>query len=259
MTTPEPPTHQREVTNAAKSSRAMFKKLRMTNARLKRRTKPFRRLVWLDTIAPTVVQDYTPVLGPNGQPMYNEVGERTQPCVWYHARDHQTIDKESIVDLSWGGDYEHGRTVRRLFQEEGVSVEWDGSEEDKITLYFGAKKDPESFLQYTLPHARRRRHQGTRRRVRRILTDDESYRWTHQHRMYRAVVHSGALRNTYESLPKKLVEIYDFVMSKLHAGGYRVIFGGEFMHGRISACIKCSSMTFYRLLNDARVKRIPLM
>ena len=95
--------------------------------------------------------NYTPVLGPNGQPMYNEAGERTQPCVWYHAEDNERLKKESIVDLSWGGNYEHAQTIRRLFEEEGVNVEWakmsngtnvkwDKFRKDKIRLYFGPKK-----------------------------------------------------------------------------------------------------------------------
>ena len=48
------------------------------------------------------------------------------------------------------------------------------------------------------------------------------------------IARAAALRRTYESGAMKLIEIYDLVMSKLLAGGYRVIFGDEFMQGRLS-------------------------
>ena len=94
---------------------------------------------------------YTTALGPHGQPMFNDAGELIHPIVFRTAKDDERLKKESIVDLSWGGNYEHAQTIRRLFEEEGVNVEWakmsngtnvkwDKFRKDKIRLYFGPKK-----------------------------------------------------------------------------------------------------------------------
>ena len=85
----------------------------------------------------------TPLIGPNGQPMFNEAGELTQPCVWYHSQSNDMLKEGATVYLAWGGTDEHGQTIRRLFEEEGVTVEWDGTQTKKIGLHFSSKKDVE--------------------------------------------------------------------------------------------------------------------
>ena len=138
------------------------------------------------------------------------------------------------MDLSWGGDYEHGKIVHHLFQEEGVSVEWNGSEYDKITLYFGAKKDQKAFfttLCSTLDVDGIKEHGDafveflrTTNHIGGLINLDG----------VECIARAAALRRTHESGAMKLIEIYDLVMSKLYAGGYRVIFGDEFIQGRLS-------------------------
>ena len=85
----------------------------------------------------------TPLIGMDSQPMFNEAGELTQPCVWYHSQDNDMLKEKATVYLAWGGADEHGQTIRRLFEEEGVTVEWDGTQTKKIGLHFSSKKDVE--------------------------------------------------------------------------------------------------------------------
>ena len=86
----------------------------------------------------------TPLIGMNGQPMFNEAGELTQPCVWYHSQDNDMLKEKATVYLAWGGADEHGQTIRRLFEEEGVTVDWDGTKTMRIGLRFvNPKKDVE--------------------------------------------------------------------------------------------------------------------
>ena len=75
--------------------------------------------------------------------MFNEAGELTQPCVWYHSQDNDMLKEKATVYLAWGGADEHGQTIRRLFEEEGVTVDWDGTKTMRIGLHFSSKKDVE--------------------------------------------------------------------------------------------------------------------
>lgn len=56
-------------------------------------------------------------------------------CIWRHVY--------LTVYLAWGGADEHGQTIRRLFEEEGVTVDWDGTKTMRIGLHFSSKKDVE--------------------------------------------------------------------------------------------------------------------
>ncbi len=68
------------------------------------------------------------------------LGDRydSTPCVWYHWQANENLKREREVYLAWGDTEEHARTICRLFEEEqGVTVEWDGTKNKCIKLKFG--------------------------------------------------------------------------------------------------------------------------
>lgn len=54
---------------------------------------------------------------------------------FYHSQDRDAFLKNDRIDglcLSWGGD---GPAIVRALEAEGLRVEWDGTEEQRIAVY----------------------------------------------------------------------------------------------------------------------------
>lgn len=57
--------------------------------------------------------------------------EDSEKVVFYHAQDNDEKKKNKPFHLAWSGD---GHEISKIFQENGVVTEWDGSDNKRIKV-----------------------------------------------------------------------------------------------------------------------------
>jgi len=54
---------------------------------------------------------------------------------FYHEQDKENLNRTGRCNIAWGDTPEHGERIAQAMRDNGLSVEWDGTESKRITVF----------------------------------------------------------------------------------------------------------------------------